>query len=112
MGFDTLRAATRLRDEAGFDETQAAVLVHTFAEGFAERFTTKRDLLAVDTSLRSELKRLETSLRGDMEKMETSLRGDMEQMETSLRGDILRSAATSRSSPRLSVPGCGTSRTA
>ena len=88
MGFDTLRAATRLRDEAGFDETQASVLVHTFAEGFAERFPTKRDLHEVDTSLRSELKRVETSLRGDMEKMETSLRSDMEKMGTSLRNGM------------------------
>jgi len=88
MGFDTLRAATRLRDEAGFDETQAAVLVHTFAEGFSERFTTKQDLEEVDSSLGNELKRIETSLRSDMEKIEASLRGDMEKMETSLRGDM------------------------
>lgn len=88
MSFDTLRAATRLRDEAGFDETQASVLVHTFAEGFSERFTTKQDLEEVDGSLHSELKRIETALRGDMEKMETSLRSDMEKMETSLRGEI------------------------
>jgi len=81
MGFDTLRAATRLRDEAGFDETQASVLVHTFAEGFAERFPTKRDLHEVDTSLGSELKRVETSLRSDMEKMETSLRNGMRDLE-------------------------------
>lgn len=85
MGFDTLRAATRLRDEAGFDETQAAVLVHTFAEGFSERFTTKQDLQEVDGSLRTELKRIETSLRGDMEKMETSLRGEIEKLDTSVR---------------------------
>ena len=97
MGFDTLRAATRLRDEAGFDETQASVLVHTFAEGFAERFPTKRDLQEVDTSLGSELKRVETSLRSDMEKMETSLRSDMEKMETSLRGDMEKVETSLRS---------------
>ena len=100
MGFDTLRAATRLRDEAGFDETQASVLVHTFAEGFAERFPTKRDLQEVDTSLRSELKRVETSLRGDMEKMEISLRGDMEKMETSLRGDMEKMETSLRNGMR------------
>ncbi|MYB07917.1 MAG: hypothetical protein F4Y24_16365 [Gemmatimonadetes bacterium] len=88
MGFDTLRAAHRLRDEAGFDETQATVLVLTFAEGFAERFPTKADLQEVDTSVRVELKRVEASIRGDMEKMETSIRGDMEKMETSLRSDM------------------------
>ena len=94
MGFDTLRAAHRLRDEAGFDETQATVLVLTFAEGFAERFPTKADLQEVDTSVRVELKRASirgddgASIRGDMEKMETSIRGDMEKMETSLRSDM------------------------
>ena len=88
MGFDTLRAAHRLRDEAGFDETQATVLVLTFAEGFAERFPTKVDLQGVDTSIRIELKRVEASLSGDMEKMETTIRGDMEKMETSIRGDM------------------------
>ena len=85
MGFDTLRAAHRLRDEAGFDETQATVLVHTFAEGFAERFPTKRDLREVDTSIRGELKRVEASIRSDMEKLETSIRSDMEKLETSVR---------------------------
>ena len=97
MGFDTLRAAHRLRDEAGFDETQATVLVHTFAEGFAERFPTKRDLNGVDTSIRDELKRVETSLRDDMEKMETSLRSDMEKMETSLRSDMEKMETSLRS---------------
>ena len=32
VAFDTLRTARRLRDEAGFDERQAAILVDTFAE--------------------------------------------------------------------------------
>ena len=88
MGFDTLRAAHRLRDEAGFDETQATVLVLTFAEGFAERFPTKGDLQGVDTSIRIELKRVETSIRGDMEQLQAAIRGDMEKMETSIRGDM------------------------
>ncbi|MYG24339.1 MAG: hypothetical protein F4068_09950 [Gemmatimonadetes bacterium] len=97
MGFDTLRAAHRLRDEAGFDETQATVLVLTFAEGFAERFPTKADLQEVDTSVRVELKRVEASIRGDMEKMETSIRGDMEKMETSIRGDMEKMETSLRS---------------
>jgi len=88
MSFDTLRAANRLRDEAGFNEVQAAVLVDTFAAGFAERFPTKRDLQGVEIALRSDMEKMETSLRNDMEKMETSLRNDMEKMETSLRNDM------------------------
>ena len=33
VAFDTLRLARKLRDEGGFDEKQAAILVDTFAEG-------------------------------------------------------------------------------
>jgi len=84
MSFDTLRAANRLRDEAGFNEVQAAVLVDTFAAGFAERFPTKRDLKEVETSLRGEVKRVETSL----EKVETSLRSEIETLATSVRTDM------------------------
>lgn len=84
MSFDTLRAANRLRDEAGFNEVQAAVLVDTFAAGFAERFPTKRDLKGVETALRGEVKRVETSL----EKVETSLRGEIEMLATSVRSDM------------------------
>ena len=88
MSFDTLRAANRLRDEAGFNEVQAAVLVDTFAAGFAERFPTKRDLQGVEIALRGDMEKMETAIRSDMEKMETSLRGDMEKMETALRNDM------------------------
>ncbi len=44
VAFDTLRAARRLRDEGGFDEKQAAILVATFAEGMGESLATKADL--------------------------------------------------------------------
>ena len=66
VAFDTLRAARRLRDEAGFDERQAGVLVDTFAEGMTETLATKADVEA---------------LRGDLEKTEASLRGQMRELE-------------------------------
>ena len=44
VAFDTLRAATRLQEEAGFDETTARVLVSTFAEGMVENLATKDDI--------------------------------------------------------------------
>ncbi|MYJ12705.1 MAG: hypothetical protein F4086_20585 [Gemmatimonadetes bacterium] len=107
MSFDTLRAANRLRDEAGFNEVQAAVLVDTFAAGFAERFPTKRDLKGVETALRGDMERMETALRGDMERMETALRGEvkrvetsLEKVETSLRGEIEMLATSVRSDMR------------
>ena len=36
VAFDTLRAARRLRDEGGFDEKQAGILVDTFAESMGD----------------------------------------------------------------------------
>ena len=100
--FDTLKAATRLREEGGFSEKQATELVATFADGFVENLATKDDVEKLEVSLRGDvehlrgdMEKLETSLRGDMEhlrgdmeKLETSLRGDMEKLETSLRGDM------------------------
>ena len=64
--FDTLKAATRLREEAGFDEKQ--------------NLATREELAAV----RGEI----TVLRGDLEKTELALRGDMEKNVASLRGDM------------------------
>ena len=74
--FDTLRAATRLREKAGFSEKRASELVATFADGFVENLATKDDV----GHLRGDLEHL----RGDVEK----LRVDMEKLETSLRGDM------------------------
>ncbi len=45
--FDTLKAATRLQEEAGFDETKARVLVSTFAEGMVENLATKDDIAGI-----------------------------------------------------------------
>ena len=66
VAFDTLRAARKLRDEGGFDDRQAAILVDAFAEGMTETLATKADL---------EL------LRGDLEKTEATLRGGMREFE-------------------------------
>ena len=60
VAFDTLRAARKLRDEGGFDEKQAAILVDTFAEGMGETLATKADLEV---------------LRGDLEKTEDRAKG-------------------------------------
>ena len=59
VAFDTLRAARKLRDEGGFDERQAAILVDTFAEGMAETLATKADLKETEAALRGEMRELE-----------------------------------------------------
>ena len=47
VSFDTLRAATRLQEEAGFSEQQARVLISTIADGMDENLATKDDISAV-----------------------------------------------------------------
>lgn len=59
VAFDTLMAARRLRDEAGFDERQAGILVDTFAEGMTETLATKADLDKTETRLQGQMRELE-----------------------------------------------------
>ena len=96
VAFDTLRAARRLRNEGGFDERQAGILVDTFAEGMTETLATKADLEKTETSLRADL----DALRGDLEKTETALRADLEKTETALRADLEKTEASLRGKMR------------
>jgi hypothetical protein len=108
--FDTLKAATRLREEAGFEERQATVLVELFADRYGDRenLATRDDVAAVRgevTMLRDDVTVLRgdvtvlrddvtvmrgemTVMRGDLEKTELTLRGDLEKNDASLRGEI------------------------
>ena len=91
MRFDTLKAATRLREKGGFSEQQATELVATFADGFVENLATKDDVEKLEVSLRGDIDHLRADvehLRGDVEKLEVSLRGDMGKLEASLRADM------------------------
>ena len=93
VAFDTLKAATRLREEAGFDEKQATALVQTFADRGVENLATREDLAAIrgEMATREDLAAVRgeiTVLRGDLEKTELALRGDMEKNVASLRGDM------------------------
>ena len=87
MRFDTLKAATRLREKGGFSEQQATELVATFADGFVENLATKDDVEKLEVSLRGDI----DHLRGDMEKLEASLRADMGKM--ALRTDLEKTEA-------------------
>ena len=75
VAFDTLKAATRLQNEAGFNEKQARVLVATFAEGIGENLATKDDV----AMLRNEMATKEdvAVLRSEM----AVLRGEMRELE-------------------------------
>ena len=77
--FDTLKAARRLQDEAGFNETQASVLVSTIAQGLSENLATKDDLTRLAT--KEDLTREIAAVRGEVE----VLRGEVQV----LRGEIV-----------------------
>ena len=92
VAFDTLKAATRLQEEAGFDETKARVLVSTFAEGMVENLATKDDIAGLRrefAGLRREFAGLRREFAGLATKEElATLRGEMKQMDANLRGEI------------------------
>ena len=67
VAFDTLRAATRLQKEAGFDETKARVLVSTFAEGMVENLATKDDIAPLHRDIATLATKADLAvLRGEM----------------------------------------------
>ena len=68
--FDTLKAATRLREQADSSEKQAAALVETFADGIVENLATREDLAKTEQGLRADLDRNTASLRNEMHKLE------------------------------------------
>ena len=96
VAFDTLKAATRLQEEAGFDPTKARVLVSTFAEGLVENLATKDDIAGLRrefTTLRREFTTLATkedlaTVRGEMHQIDGNLRGEIKQMYSDLDGKM------------------------
>ena len=98
VAFDTLKAATRLR-QAGFDEDKARALVSTFAEGLVENLATRQDLAPLATKeelavLRSEMdpKSDSASLRAEMTATEqpATLRSEMATDFEMLRTELVR----------------------
>ena len=88
--FDTLKAARRLQDEAGFNETQASVLVSTIAQGLGENLATKDDLIREIAAVRGEIAavRGETAaLRGEIGEVRGEI-GEVRGEITSVRGDM------------------------
>lgn len=71
--FDTLKAARQLQDEAGFNETQASVLVSTIAQGLGENLATKDDLAREIAAVRGEIAVSRTGFLADMRAFEHRL---------------------------------------
>ena len=80
VAFDTLKAAKRLQDEAGFSEKQAGVLVSTLAEGVGENLATKADIEAESHALRSEMQARDERLLAEL----AAIRSEMREREQRL----------------------------
>ena len=70
VALNMLRAARRLRDEGGFAERQAAILVDTFAEGMGETLATKAAPKETETMLRANLEKTEATSRSEFRELE------------------------------------------
>ena len=77
LTFDTLKAARRLQDEAGFNETQASVLVSTIAQGLGENLATKDDLTREIAAVRGEI----AAVRGET----AAIRGEISAVRAEIR---------------------------
>ncbi len=77
LTFDTLKAARRLQDEAGFNETQASVLVSTIAQGLGENLVTKGDLTREIAAVRGET----SAIRGEI----AAIRGEIAAVRAEMR---------------------------
>ena len=73
VSFDTLRAATRLQEEAGFSEQQARVLISTIADGMDEHLATKDDIAALDQKLDQRIDALDQKLDLSVAALEHSM---------------------------------------
>ena len=84
--FNSLKSFDRLMD-AGVSERQAREFVGIFEDSInasVENLTTKPELEAAVTTLRSEIQTVETSLKSEIQ----AVRSDMQALEISLRSEI------------------------
>ena len=86
VAFDTLKAARRLQDEAGFSEKQAGVLVSTLAEGMGENLATKADIEAEFRAVRAEMQASDERTQAGFE----AVRAEMQASDERTQADIKR----------------------
>ena len=85
LAFDTLRAAKLLR-LAGFDESQAEVVVTTVGDALTENVATKADLNQVEAALKTEIAEVKAELKTDMAALRAELKTDLGSLEARLGG--------------------------
>ena len=81
VAFDTLKAARRLQDEAGFSEKQAGVLVSTLAEGMGENLATKADIEAEFRAVRAEMQASDERTQADIGRTQADIKRLDERMQ-------------------------------
>ena len=84
VAFDTLKAAQRLREEAGFSEQQASVLVTTLAEGVGENLATKADIEAGFAAMQASIEALRAEMQALDERTQLAMQASDERMEAAI----------------------------
>ena len=90
VAFDTLKAAKRLQDEAGFSEKQAGVLVSTLAEGVGENLATKADIEAESRAVRAEVQASDERTQAEFK----SIRSEMQAIRSEMQ--VIRAEGNAR----------------
>ena len=85
VAFDTLKAARRLQDEAGFSEKQARVLVSTLAEGMGENLATKADIEAEFRAVRAEMQASDERTQADIKRLDERMQAGFAAMRAEMR---------------------------
>ena len=85
VAFDTLKAAKRLQDEAGFSEKQAGVLVSTLAEGVGENLATKADIEAEARALRSEMQAMDERMQAEFKAVRSEMQASDERTQAEFK---------------------------
>ena len=85
VAFDTLKAAQRLRDEAGFSEQQASVLVTTLAEGVGENLATKADIEAGFAAMQAAMQASEERTQAEFRAVRAETQALEERMKAAMR---------------------------
>ena len=84
VAFDTLKAAQRLRDEAGFSEQQASVLVTTLAEGVGENLATKADIESGFAAMQAAIEAVRAEMQASEERTQLAMQASDERMEAAI----------------------------
>ena len=96
VAFDTLKAAKRLLDAAGFSEKQAGVFVSTLAEGLGEKLAMKADSEAEFRAVRSEMQAGFEAIRAEMQTSDERTQADIKRLDERMQAGFAAMRAEMR----------------